>query len=212
MHRFHPARPSRRVLMARLAAALAAPVLPAAGRAQSGLRPTPAQTEGPFYPVSLGEDTDADLLAHGARRYAQGQPCRVHGTLTDTRGAPLAGATVEIWQCDGQGRYHHPGDGGRADPAFQGFGRVTTGADGGWSFLTIRPVPYPSRTPHIHFKVRDAAGRSLLTTQLYVEGEPANARDGLWRRLSQADREALTRPFVAGPEGLSCDFPIVVEV
>jgi protocatechuate 3,4-dioxygenase beta subunit len=41
---------------------------------------------------------------------------------------------VEIWQCDQAGHYHHPGDGGRADPAFQGFGRVTVDSDGRYRF------------------------------------------------------------------------------
>ena len=92
---------------------------------------------------------------------------------------------MEIWQCAQQGRYHHPRDGGRADAAFQGFGRVTVGADGAWRFRSIRPAPYSGGTPHIHVKVR--LGRhELLTTQLYVEGDPGNARDFLWRRLKRA--------------------------
>ena len=204
-------RPSRRRCLSRLATGLALwPLLPE-GRAAAGLRPTPAQTEGPFYPVQLGEDTDFDLLAQGTRRYAEGEPCWVQGSVTDTAGQPLAGAVVEIWQCDGHGHYHHPGDGGRADPAFQGFGRVLTDEDGSYRFRTIRPVPYTGRTPHIHFKVH-AQGRELLTTQLYVEGDPGNARDGLWRRLSAADRAAVTRPFETGPDGLLCRFPIVVRL
>src|SRR5690606_25144463 len=152
--------------------------------------PTPSQTEGPFYPVTLPPDRDADLLVHGTRRYAQGEPAWLEGTLTDTAGRPLQGAVVEIWQCDHAGRYHHPGDGGRADPAFQGFGRMPVDADGRYRFRTIKPVPYTGRTPHIHLKVRQGA-RELLTTQVYVEGEPGNARDGLWRRLSEAERAAL---------------------
>jgi protocatechuate 3,4-dioxygenase beta subunit len=203
--------PSRRRWLSRFATGLTLwPLLPK-GWAAPGLRLTPAQTEGPFYPVRLGEDTDFDLLEQGALRYADGQPCWVQGSVSDPTGAPLEGAVVEIWQCDGHGHYHHPGDGGHADPAFQGFGRVLTGADGRYRFRTIRPVPYTGRTPHIHFKVR-AQDRELLTTQLYVEGDPGNARDGLWRRLSGADRAALTRPFEDGPDGLRCEFPIVVAV
>lgn len=185
---------------------------PALLRAQAPqrLRPTPSQTEGPFYPVRLPADSDNDLLRNGSRPYAKGQPASVEGTLTDVDGRPLAGATVEIWQCDEAGHYHHPGDGGRADPAFQGFGRVTTGADGRYRFRTIRPVPYGGRTPHIHVKVKDGR-HELLTTQLYVEGDPHNERDFLWRRLDEAGRRALTVPFRAGPDGLQARFPIVVE-
>lgn len=176
---------------------------PAAGR-----RATPAQTEGPFYPVQLPRDADADLLRNGSVDYRQGQPAWVDGVVTDLQGKPLAGAQVEIWQCDHAGRYHHPGDGGRADPDFQGFGSLRVGGDGRYRFRTIRPVPYSGRTPHIHLKVK-LSGRELLTTQLYVQGDPHNERDFLWRRLG-ADRELVTVPFRAGPDGLQASFPIVV--
>ena len=172
-------------------------------------RPTPAQTEGPFYPVQVPEDADADLLRNGRLTYAQGQPAWVEGAVTDLQGKPVAGAQVEIWQCDHAGHYHHPGNGGRADPSFQGFGRVAVGADGRYRFRTIRPVPYSGRTPHIHVKVR-LGPRELLTTQLYVEGEPHNERDFLWRRMSDADRAALAAAFRPGTDGVRAEFPIVV--
>ncbi|HET8748354.1 MAG TPA: protocatechuate 3,4-dioxygenase [Ramlibacter sp.] len=171
-------------------------------------RPTPAQTEGPFYPVALPADTDGDLLRNGALAYGQGEPAWVEGVVSDLEGRPLAGAQVEIWQCDHAGHYHHPGDGGRADPKFQGFGSVTVGSDGRYRFRTIRPAPYSGRTPHIHVKVK-LQRRELLTTQLYVEGDPGNERDFLWRRLG-ADRALVTVPFRGGPDGLRADFPIVI--
>jgi len=170
---------------------------------------TPQQTEGPFYPVELPKDSDYDLLKNGNASYGRGQPAWVEGRVTDLAGKPLAGAQVEIWQCDEAGHYHHPGDGGRADPAFQGFGRVTVGADGNYRFRTIRPVAYSGRTPHIHFKVK-LGPRELLTTQLYVEDDPHNERDGLWRRLPQPQRAAVTVPFRAGSDGLQASFPIVL--
>ncbi len=195
-----------------VAAALVAwPVIGTGARAQAqpGRRPTPAQTEGPFYPVELPADTDHDLLRNGRLHYGRGQPAWVDGTVTDLQGRPVAGATVEIWQCDEAGHYHHPGDGGRADPAFQGFGRVTVGSDGHYRFRTIRPAPYSGRTPHIHVKVKDGR-RELLTTQLYVEGDPHNERDGLWRRLDEQARRALTVPFRSAADGLRATFPIVL--
>jgi protocatechuate 3,4-dioxygenase beta subunit len=180
-----------------------------AGAQTAPPRPTPAQTEGPFYPVALPKDSDFDLLHNGSLTYARGEPAWVEGSVADLQGRPVGGAVVEIWQCDGAGHYHHPGDGGRADPAFQGFGRVTVGADGRYRFRTIRPVPYTGRTPHIHFKVR-LRDRELLTTQLYVAGDPHNERDGIWRRLSPDERAAVTVPFRAGPDGMRAEFPIVV--
>ncbi|MES2937212.1 MAG: protocatechuate 3,4-dioxygenase [Pseudomonadota bacterium] len=173
------------------------------------LRRTPAQTEGPFYPVALPKDSDFDLLRNGMQQYARGQPAWVSGRVLDLQGKPVAGAQVEIWQCDEAGHYHHPGDGGRADPAFQGFGRVTVGADGAYRFRTIRPVAYAGRTPHVHFKVK-LGQRELLTTQLYVQDDPHNESDGLWRRLEAQDRAAVTVPFSTGTDGMQASFPIVV--
>lgn len=199
----------RRLVCAGSAAALIG--LPAVIRgavAQGAQRLTPSQTEGPFYPVTLPADSDFDLLVQGERRYTQGQPVWLDGVVSDPAGRAVSGAVVEIWQCDQQGHYHHPADGG-ADPAFQGFGRVRVGADGRYRFRTIRPAPYAGRTPHIHVKVRLGA-RELLTTQVYVDGDPGNARDFLWRKLSPADRSALTVAFEPGSDGLRATFPIVV--
>ena len=191
------------------AIALAAPMVWRGAIAQGRLRPTPAQTEGPFYPLDLPDDSDADLLVQGARRYTQGRAAWLEGVVSDTEGRALAGAAVEIWQCDQQGHYHHPGDGGRADPDFQGFGRVTVAADGSYRFRTLRPAPYSGRTPHIHLKVK-LGQRELLTTQVYVQGEPGNKRDFLWQRLNAEDRAALTVPFEPAGDALRARFAIVV--
>lgn len=205
------ARQRRGLLLAVGAAFVASGGIPLRAWAQAAVRqPTPAQTEGPFYPVELPADHDADLLLNGALRYTQGQPAWVEGTVSDLEGRPVRGAVVEIWQCDQQGHYHHPGDGNRADRAFQGFGRVAVEGQGRYRFRTIRPVAYGGRAPHIHVKVRLAV-RELLTTQLYVQGDAGNARDFLWRQLrSDDERAALTVPFVAGTDGLQARFPIVV--
>jgi len=193
------------------AALIGFPALCVGVRAQPAapLRPTPAQTEGPFYPVQLPADADNDLLRNGSLSYGRGQAAWLEGRVTDLQGQPVAGAQVEIWQCDEAGHYHHPGDRGRADPAFQGFGQVRVAADGAYRFRTIRPAPYSGRTPHIHVKVR-LGQRELLTTQLYVEGDPNNERDFLWRRLDAAGRQALTVAFNNSANGLQARFPIVV--
>ena len=193
-------------------AVLVAPALCLGASVQAaGQRPTPAQTEGPFYPLVLPKDADYDLLRNGDLSYPEGQAVWLAGTVCDLGGRPVVGAQVEIWQCDHAGHYHHPGDGDRADRRFQGFGRVTVGADGGYRFRTIRPFPYSGRTPHIHLKVR-LGPRELLTTQIYVAGDPGNPRDILWRSLDGAEREALTVTFAPGADGLQARFPIVVAV
>ena len=190
--------------------AAAAIGLPALHLRAATRRPTPAQSEGPFYPEQLPADSDADLLANGALRYGKGQPAWVEGTLTDTEGRVLEGASIEIWQCDQDGHYHHRRDGGQADPAFQGFGRIGVDAQGRWRFRTLKPAPYSGRTPHIHAKIKRGT-RELLTTQLYVEGDPGNARDGLWRRLSAEDRALITAPYASGADGLVARYALVVE-
>ncbi|MES2958775.1 MAG: protocatechuate 3,4-dioxygenase [Pseudomonadota bacterium] len=199
------------LLVAAGAALLAVPAVHLRARAQAPTpRLTPAQTEGPFYPVALPADSDADLLANGTLRYAKGRAAWVDGTVSDIEGRPVRGAVVEIWQCDEQGHYHHPGDGDRADRAFQGFGKIAVNGEGRYRFRTIRPVAYGGRAPHIHVKVKLGA-RELLTTQLYVQGDAGNARDFLWRNLrNDDDRAALTVAFVPGSDGLQARFPIVV--
>ena len=63
--------PRRRLLIG-TAAAIALPALCTPGRAQARHMPTPSQTEGPFYPLELPADRDADLLVQGERRYPHG--------------------------------------------------------------------------------------------------------------------------------------------
>ena len=162
-------------------------VAPRAVLAQSPLIVTPGQTEGPFYPVTLPADRDADLVrVQGQAAQAVGHVTHISGRVLDKRGQIVRGATVEIWQCDNNGVYN-PGDSGqrRRDAAFQGYGRTDVDGSGRYAFRTIRPVAYPGRTPHIHFKVH-APGAGMLTTQMYVEGEAQNQRDGVLRGIRDA--------------------------
>ena len=95
---------------------------------------------------------------------------------------------------------------------FQGFGRTLAGADGGYGFRTISPVPYPGRTPHIHFAV-SVPGRPELVTQMYVAGEPGNERDGLYRRLGERQGTVTVRLDAANgiePGALAGRFDIVL--
>ena len=113
------------------------------------------------------------------------------------RGEPIRNALVEIWQVDNKGAYLHSGSANRRerDEHFQGFGRFLTGSTGEYYFRTIKPVPYPGRTPHIHFKIKKG-GKELLTTQCYVKGDPNNERDGVLRGIRDAKaRESVLIEF-----------------
>ena len=206
--------PRRRLLAAGLAAGAGA-VLPTG--LSAALVPTPQQTPGPFYPLRLPLDSDADLVqVEGSSRAAAGVVTHVFGRVLDQSGRPLAGARVEIWQCDAFGYYHHPYDrGGRADANFQGYGRMVVGEDAAFRFRTIKPVPYPGRAPHIHFAI-SGPGIERMTTQMYVAGEPANARDGILGRVRDAAARArLIVPLEPAPEvepgALAGRFDIVLD-
>jgi protocatechuate 3,4-dioxygenase beta subunit len=193
-----PIRLSRRQV---LGAALGIAATAAGGPVGAALAPTPPQTAGPFYPRTKPLDSDADLVHVGGRGdRAKGTVTHVFGRIADLEGRPLPGARIEIWQCDAFGRYHHPFDGGGGDPNFQGYGRAAADADGTYRFRTIRPVPYPGRAPHIHFRV-SAGDDPLLTTQMYVEGDPLNDRDFLLSRIGDpADRARLMVALRPAPE------------
>ena len=159
---------------------------------------TPAQTEGPFYPDKLPLDTDNDLLIiNDAITPAVGTITHLTGKILDARGEPIRNAVVEIWQCDNNGAYLHTksGNSDKRDGNFQGFGRFLTGSTGEYYFRTIKPVPYPGRTPHIHFQVK-VRGKDKFTTQCYVKGEPGNSRDGIFMGIrDKTARESLLADF-----------------
>jgi protocatechuate 3,4-dioxygenase beta subunit len=189
---------NRRRLLA-TGAALASCGLGPAGAA--ALLPTPRQTAGPFYPLTLPLDGDNDLVqVAGRAERAAGTVLHLAGRLRDPAGRPVAGARIEIWQCDAFGVYHHPRDPrGPADPNFQGFGAATSASDGAYRFRTLEPVSYPGRTPHIHFTI-SGPGLERLTTQMYLAGHPQNAADGLYQRLDPQARDLVSVRLIPAPE------------
>jgi protocatechuate 3,4-dioxygenase beta subunit len=190
---------SRRELvlgMAGGAASLCAGGLWAPGALAEALTQTPPFTEGPFYPDRLPLDTDNDLLIlNDSLTPAVGEITHLGGRVMDAQGNPLRNVVVEIWQVDHHGVYLHSGSNGkeRQDTNFQGFGRFLTGSNGEYYFRTVKPVPYPGRTPHIHVQLR-RGDRELLTTQMFIKGEPQNERDGLVRQIR--DQRALESVMV----------------
>lgn len=215
--------PSRRRLLAASASAAGlstiagtgALLTPTVSIAQAPVR-TPAQTTGPFYPASFPADVDFDLTRVAGRDgVAQGEITHVSGNVFDTRGRPVKDVQVEIWQCNAHGRYHHPRDSNPAplDPNFQAYGRVTTDEAGGYYFKTIKPVPYPGRTPHIHFRLTGPSLREFVS-QMYIAGHPQNATDGLFASIRDGRAQdtllAIFRP-VAGTKEWTAKWDIVIE-
>ena len=207
--------PNRREFLRKLAAGslwLAAP-----GAYADVLARTPSQTEGPFYPNHIPLDCDNDLLVIGdSLTPAAGTVTHLSGRVLSQSGEPVRNATVEIWQVDGNGSYIHTDSSNyeKRDRNFQGFGRFETASTGEYRFRTLKPVPYGQRTPHIHVAVL-RGGKRMLTTQIYVRGEPLNQQDFVLRETrDRKAREMLLADFTPIPRSrvgeLAARFDIVI--
>jgi len=187
-----------------------------AGDDGTARRALTSRAAGAFYPLWDQIDKDVDLTrltGHG--RAARGTVIRVEGRVLDENCRPVAGALVDLWQTDSNGRYAHPDDPNpaRRDPNFQGWGQATTDREGRYAFRTIKPAAYPLeflatgeaddsagwRTPHIHFRVTKAGYRELAT-QMYFAGEALNEADVVLARVPPAERERVVRPAVERPD------------
>lgn len=173
---------------------------------------TPAQVEGPFYPVHEQADKDLDLtLIEGHTVRAEGEVIVVFGQVLDDELQPVAGALVDVWQANKYGRYRHAADTSPAplDPNFQGWGQIRTDAEGRYRFRTIVPGAYPAgkgwtRPPHIHFKI-SRRGYHELTTQMYFAGQPLNEKDYLLLELPKPERRKLVVNFIDVADSLETD-------
>ena len=177
---------------------------------------TPSQTAGPFYPKpgQRVADQDWDLVqVEGEVRAAGGQVMWLLGQVLDAKGTPQPDVRVEIWQCDVNGRYHHPRDDAAdrpLDKGFQGFGAAVTDGQGLYRFRTIRPVAYPGRTPHVHARLVTPEGRELVT-QIYMVDEPGNRSDFIFRSLGRRGQAAVSIDPVRRDDGdLEAFFNFVV--
>ena len=175
---------------------------------------TPVAAEGPFYPVSSMRmvDVDNDLVkVAGVVSEAGGEILYLSGRVVGQNGQPLIGGRIEIWQCDVNGKYLHPGDDRSIsyDGAFQGFGFDITDNDGNYRFRTIKPTRYPGRTPHIHVKVLDG-NRELLTTQFYIDGHPDNDNDFLYRRMSTDQAKRVSMALVENEDGFQARVDVII--
>jgi protocatechuate 3,4-dioxygenase beta subunit len=120
----------------------------------------PSQTIGPF-------PNKAELDRSDVRGGQPGTPLRLAlRVLSASTCAPVAGAIVDIWQCNAAGDYSEYSAFGTADQNWlRGF--QTTDDEGAVTFLTIYPGWYPGRSVHIHFRVR--AGAQTFVSQLYFD-------------------------------------------
>lgn len=155
---------------------------------------TLSEITGPVYGHQRVGPSDHDLT-----RQHDGEPLGeriiVHGRVMDTHGRPLPDTLMEIWQANSAGRYRHDADNHPAplDPNFSGGGRCTTGADGRYRFVTIKPAAYPWgndpnawRPAHIHFSLFGTAFVTRLITQMYFPGDPLLDCDPIFNSTADA--------------------------
>jgi len=163
---------------------------------------TPAQTEGPFYPVEdqLDKDSDLTFVKH-KRKSAKGEVIILKGVVRDQNCKVIKDTLVEIWQACSTGKYNHPGDPNPAklDPNFQYWGRSLTNDKGEYSFKTVIPGFYQAtsnwmRPAHIHLKVH-RRGFEELTSQVYFKGDPYNKSDKILQSLTKEEQSKVIVNF-----------------
>lgn len=180
-------------------------VLATGARAFQARALTAESPMGPFFPLDMPTDSDADLTwLKGHAKRASGQVIEVSGRVLDQRGNPIAGARLDLWQANAAGRYAHPADIAKAplDPDFQGFASIVSDVKGDWRIVTIKPGGYDSpighRPPHVHFDVRGKTHRNVA--QLYFPEEAGgNAKDSLYKALGAEAGTSLAARNAADP-------------
>jgi protocatechuate 3,4-dioxygenase beta subunit len=176
---------------------------------------TAESTMGPFAPVTLPADHDADLTwVKGRTARASGRVIEISGRVFDLKGNPIPGATVELWQANAAGRYVHPSDVSKAplDPNFHGIASIKADSKGHWRIVTIKPGGYDSpighRPPHIHFDVRGKHHRNVA--QLYFpEDADGNAKDELYKMLGKEAATSLAVRDAADPNKYAWDIVLM---
>ncbi|NLU69196.1 protocatechuate 3,4-dioxygenase subunit beta [Streptomyces sp. HNM0574] len=161
-----------------------------------------------FGPADVTE-LDSDLTRQH-RGEPLGERITVSGRVLDSRGRPVRGQLIELWQANASGRYAHRRDRHPAplDPNFTGLGRALTGDDGGYRFTTVKPGAYPWRNhenawrpAHLHFSLFGTAFAQRLVTQMYFPGDPLLAYDPILQSVPEA--AARERLVAAWDHGLT---------
>jgi protocatechuate 3,4-dioxygenase alpha subunit len=142
------------------------------------LVPTGEMTLGPFFPREFGQGANDLTTLEG--KPVKGEVIEIGGRIVQGDGRPLDNVIVEIWQADAEGRLDNP--------AFFGWGRAATDAQGIYVFKTIRPGAAGGRAPHINFVILySGLMRQLQTVMFFAASDdpvlnavqPASARERL---------------------------------
>lgn len=165
---------------------------------------TLSEVTGPLFSVADVHPEEADLSRQHAGEPI-GERIIVTGRVLDENSGPVPEALIEIWQANAAGRYRHATDNHDAplDPNFTGCGRVTTDAEGGYRFKTIKPGAYPWRNhynawrpAHIHLSIFGRGLMQRLVTQFYFPGDPLLTCDPMFMSVpNERARNRLVAEF-----------------
>lgn len=174
-------------------------------------RPTQATENtilGPFFVDGLSiSDNGTNICRDG-----KGEPLVVHSRVIDINGAPVSGATIDVWQTNDDGFYDVQQQGIQPEGNLRG--KFTSDADGRFWFRSVKPrfypIPddgpvgkmlgklgrHPNRAAHIHFIV-EAPGFETVITHIFAPDCPYLQEDtvfgvkesliGRFERVEDAD-------------------------
>jgi hydroxyquinol 1,2-dioxygenase len=172
---------------------------------------TEATVFGPFFVEDSPEVRIGGDISFGAA----GEPCWVEGTITDTDGAPVPHARVEVWEADENGLY----DVQYADDRTAARAHLFTDEQGRYAFWAVTPTPYPiphdgpvgqmleavgrspMRASHLHFMV-SCTGYRTLVTHIFVIGDELLSTDTVFGVKPSLVKEfARQEPGTPTPDG-----------
>lgn len=167
---------------------------------------TEATVFGPFYVEGAPHYENGDDVANGAA----GEPCEVSGTIRGLEGQPIAGAKIDVWQADSEGKYDvqrseldHP----------EGRGVLHADSEGRFHFHSVLaeayPIPtdgpvgellaatrrHPWRPAHLHFRI-EAPGYETLVTHVFRSDDEWLDSDAVF-----GVRQSLIAPWVRRDDG-----------
>jgi hydroxyquinol 1,2-dioxygenase len=177
---------------------------------------TPTTVEGPFHVP------DAPPIANGGdmAKGAPGIPCFVSGTVRDLDGKAVGGATLDLWQTDGEGFYEAQRD--VTEPWMRGLYR--TQPDGSYAIRTVAPIAYTipmdgpigalmqktdishMRPAHIHFCI-ESPGYHRVVTHLFQRGCPYIETDVVYGVKEPLIVDFVKQPPGTAPTGEKIDTP-----
>jgi protocatechuate 3,4-dioxygenase alpha subunit len=174
---------------------------------------TSSQTIGPYLHIGLTWLITDNIASPGVA----GDKVMIEGRMIDGDANPVTDAIVEIWQANAHGRYAHPDDtqDKPLEPAFKGFGRVTTDNDGFFRFTTIKPGRVRAQgdelqAPHLNVTIFTRGLLKHLITRMYFPNDSANDEDPVLQSVPPDRRATLIATPIAG-KGNAVRWDVVLQ-